>query len=59
MAIKFPKYQTENTQDAQFCKKCSTLLPSVGDAESSFTRTIEMPVDALSREALFSMIGGK
>lgn len=45
-----PQCHTENTSDSQFCKKCAAHLPSsgAGDAQVSFTRTMETPREELN-----------
>ena len=51
--MKCPKCDTENTQDSDFCKKCATSLP-LEKAQPSFTKTLETPVGAFTRGALFA-----
>lgn len=53
MSIKCPKCDAENTQDSQFCKKCATPLPIEKD-QSSFTKTLEMPVEELTTGTTFA-----
>jgi serine/threonine protein kinase/Tfp pilus assembly protein PilF len=52
--MKCPQCKTENTQDSQFCKKCATSLTDAEKAQPSFTKTLETPIEALTRGALFA-----
>jgi serine/threonine protein kinase/Flp pilus assembly protein TadD len=49
-----PKCQTHNPEDSKFCKECATSLTAADEAQPSFTRTLETPVEALTRGALFA-----
>ena len=53
MSTKCPKCDTENTQDSQFCKKCATSLP-IEKGQPSFTKTLETPIEELTRGTLFA-----
>ena len=52
--MKCPQCKTENTQDSQFCKKCATSLTDAEKVQPSFTKTLETPIEALTRGALFA-----
>ncbi|MFC2141930.1 protein kinase [Acidobacteriota bacterium] len=52
--MKCPKCQTENTDTARFCNSCATPLTAAEDARPSFTKTLETPVENLSRGTLFA-----
>jgi len=53
MPIKCPKCNTENTQDSEFCKKRATPLP-LEEAQPSFTKTMETPVEELTTGSTFA-----
>jgi serine/threonine protein kinase/Flp pilus assembly protein TadD len=42
-----PKCNSDNPDDSKFCKECGTQLDVSKDAQASFTKTIEKPVDEL------------
>ncbi len=52
--MKCPKCQFENTSDSKFCKECGTRLIPFEDSRLSLTRTLETPVEGLSRGSLFA-----
>jgi serine/threonine-protein kinase len=52
--MKCPKCQSDNTDTARFCSNCAALLTASQEAQPSFTKTIEIPVDDLSRGTLFA-----
>ncbi len=52
--MKCPKCETQNTQDSQFCKKCAASLTDAVKAQPSFTKTLETPVEQLTRGILFA-----
>ncbi len=52
MGVDCPKCNTENTSDSEFCKKCTTPLPS--SKEIPVTKTLETPVEGLKRETTFA-----
>ena len=54
MATHCPKCDTENPSDSKYCKECATPLPAAEDAQSSFTKTLETPVDKIKRGTLFA-----
>ena len=54
MATQCPKCDTENPSDSKYCKECATPLPSAEHALSSFTKTLETPVDKIKRGTLFA-----
>jgi len=51
--MKCPKCQSDNTDTARFCSNCATPLP-LEDAQVSFTKTMETPVEKLTRGVLFA-----
>jgi serine/threonine-protein kinase len=52
MAVICPVCQSENTSDSKYCKECATpLTPS---EEISITRTLEIPVDELTKGTIFA-----
>jgi serine/threonine-protein kinase len=53
-AMKCPKCQTENTDTARFCSNCASPLTAAEDAQPSITKTLETPVEALTRGTLFA-----
>jgi serine/threonine protein kinase/Tfp pilus assembly protein PilF len=52
--MKCPKCQTDNPETQKFCGECATPLTASGDAQSSFTKTLETPVEALTRGTVFA-----
>ncbi len=54
MTIKCPKCNTDNPSDSKYCKECATSLLTFEGAKSSFTRTLETPVEELKRGTLFA-----
>jgi serine/threonine protein kinase len=52
MAIKYPKCQFENPDDAQYCGKCTTPLKPLEDA--SVTKTLETPARGLISGTTFA-----
>jgi len=54
MTVTCPKCQTENTSDSQFCKKCATPLPPSDEISVSHTKTLETPVEELTRGTIFA-----
>ena len=52
--MKCPKCESENTDTARFCNSCATPLTAADEAQPSFTRTLETPVEALTRGILFA-----
>jgi len=52
--MKCPKCDTVNPDDSRFCKDCGTNITSAEQAQPSFTRTLETPVEALTRGTLFA-----
>ena len=49
-----PKCDTHNPADSKFCKECATSLDSAGESRTSFARTLETPVEELTRGTLFA-----
>jgi len=52
--MKCPKCQTENPDTKSFCADCGTQLIHPDDAQASFTKTLETPIQALTRGTLFA-----
>ena len=52
--MKCPKCHSDNTDTARFCSSCATPLLAVEDAQPSFTKTLETPVEELTRGTLFA-----
>ena len=53
MAVKCPKCNADNLDDSRFCHKCATLLPSPEEISVSHTKTLETPVEELTRGTTF------
>ncbi len=49
-----PKCKANNPDTQKFCGECATPLTATEDAQPSFTRTLETPVEALTRGTLFA-----
>ena len=54
MSIKCPKCQTENPDTSRFCAGCGTQLTPSKDIPVSYTKTLEIPAEELSRGATFA-----
>jgi len=54
MTTQCPKCNTDNPSDSKYCKECATSLLSFEAAQSSFTKTLETPVEEIKRGALFA-----
>jgi len=52
--MKCPKCHTENPDTVKFCGECGTNITHPDEARSSFTKTLETPVDSLTRGTLFA-----
>ncbi len=52
--MKCPQCKSDNTDTARFCSNCATSLTSADDAQPSFTKTLETPVEDLARGILFA-----
>ncbi|MBW2144577.1 MAG: protein kinase [Deltaproteobacteria bacterium] len=52
--MKCPQCQFDNPDTQKFCGECATPLTSSGEPQPSFTRTLETPVEALTRGTLFA-----
>lgn len=52
--MKCPKCQSDNPDTKTFCGDCGTQLTSSDDAQPSFTKTLETPVEVLTRGTLFT-----
>jgi len=52
VTVKCPKCQTENPDTARYCSNCATPLPD--SSEVSYTKTLETPVQELTRGILFA-----
>ena len=49
-----PKCHEENTEGARFCSSCAAPLTGSESAEPVFTKTIETPMEKLTRGMLFA-----
>ncbi|MCK4495298.1 MAG: protein kinase, partial [Candidatus Aminicenantes bacterium] len=54
MGIKCPKCDFNNTSDSKYCKECGTQLPPSEEVSPSLTKTLETPVEELTRGTLFA-----
>jgi eukaryotic-like serine/threonine-protein kinase len=52
--MKCPKCQTDNPYDSKFCRECATPLPSLKEASSIPTETIQAPIKELSTGTTFA-----
>ncbi|NOR14519.1 MAG: protein kinase, partial [Candidatus Aminicenantes bacterium] len=52
--MKCPKCQLDNPDTVKFCGECGTNIIHPEDVQHSFTKTLETPVEDLSRGALFA-----
>jgi len=52
--MKCPQCNSDIGDDSNFCKKCGTNITPAEEAQPSFTKTLETPVDELTRGALFA-----
>ena len=52
--MKCPACQFENTSDSKFCKECGTRIGASSQGQAAFTRTVEMPKDALTTGDTFA-----
>jgi len=52
--MKCPKCQADNTNTSRFCSNCAASLTSASEAEPSFTKTLETPLEELTRGVLFA-----
>ena len=52
--MKCPKCQSDNPETKQFCGDCGTSLTEGDGARPAFTKTLETPVEALTRGVLFA-----
>jgi serine/threonine protein kinase len=52
--MKCPKCHTENPHTQKYCGECATSLTGADDIHPSFTKTIETPVEELTRGTLFA-----
>jgi serine/threonine protein kinase/tetratricopeptide (TPR) repeat protein len=52
--MKCPKCQTDNPDTVKFCGECGTNITHPEDAQPSFTKTLETPVEQLTRGTLFA-----
>ena len=52
--MKCPQCHTDNPDAKPFCADCGTKLNPPDEAQPSFTKTLETPVEALSRGTLFA-----
>lgn len=49
-----PKCKNENPPDSKYCKECGTQLIQTAKADASFTKTIEISGEDLTRGTLFA-----
>jgi tetratricopeptide (TPR) repeat protein len=49
-----PKCHLDNPDSQKFCGECGTSLTAVGDAQPTFTQTMETPSEKLTRGLLFA-----
>jgi serine/threonine protein kinase/lipopolysaccharide biosynthesis regulator YciM len=54
MTTQCPKCNTDNPSDSKYCKECATPLPYSEDAQASFTKTLETPIQQLPIGTLFA-----
>lgn len=54
MSVKCPKCNADNPDTKQFCGDCGTQLIPVGEAQSLFAKTLEIPFEELDRGTLFA-----
>lgn len=54
MSVKCPKCDTNNPSDSKYCRECATPLPSAEDIQISHTKTLETPVEELTRGTIFA-----
>ena len=52
--MKCPKCQSDNPDTAKFCGECGTNITHSEDAQPSFTKTLETPVEEPTRGTLFA-----
>ena len=52
--MKCPKCHSDNTDTARFCSNCATSLTAAEEVRPSFTRTLETPIEELTRGTLFA-----
>ena len=52
--MKCPKCQSENTESARFCSNCAASLIPAGDVPFPFTKTLDTPIEHLSRGFVFA-----
>ena len=52
--MKCSKCQTDNPPDSKFCKECATPLASSDEPQVSNTKTLETPVEELTRGTTFA-----
>jgi serine/threonine protein kinase/tetratricopeptide (TPR) repeat protein len=52
--MKCPKCHSENSEGAKFCSSCAAQLTDTEDVQPAFTKTLETPVEKLTRGTLFA-----
>ena len=52
--MKCPQCNSDIGDDSKFCKECGTNITSVEEAQPPFTRTLETPIEQLTRGTLFA-----
>jgi len=54
MGNRCPKCHADNLDDSRFCHKCATPLPPSEEVSVSHTKTLETPVEELTRGTTFA-----
>ncbi|UCE40380.1 MAG: protein kinase [Candidatus Aminicenantes bacterium] len=54
MATKCPECNADNPDTKQFCGDCGTQLTPEGEPQPSFTKTLETPIEGLTRGTIFA-----
>ena len=54
MSINCPKCDSDNPETKRFCGECGTKLTWDVEPDSSFTKTLDTPVEDLPRGTLFA-----
>jgi serine/threonine protein kinase len=49
-----PKCENDNPSDSKFCKECGTQLIETKEPDASFTKTLETPMENLTRGTVFA-----
>jgi serine/threonine protein kinase/Flp pilus assembly protein TadD len=54
LATQCPRCHSENSDTAKFCAECGTQITPIEDAQRSFTKTLETPVEELTTGITFA-----